>query len=267
MAIQTKQPSIVPANTQSPGSVRKYVGQIQQARDKNLTIISEALSSVQTQLDTYGKFLRSPLPNPEEITILDQNGALIAWIGNREFGGKQYFGAGFESLYVGGDINNPQNANLIASKTGLSLNNATFVLNLNGTTTTIDNHTFGGRFVGIEIQDDTTKDAFYATPDFVELTNGDPALNKPRFNAGNNGTAGIARVFDGTGGGGIAGHGEQHVLDGSNGNYTLQGIINFNGQALSGAANPGAITPPATCAGFLTIEVAGVSYKLAAFLP
>src|SRR6185312_15495839 len=128
MAIQTKQPSIIPANTQSPGAVRKYVGQLQQARDKNLTTVSEALSSVQTQLDTYGKFLRSPLPNPEEITILDQNGALIAWVGNREFGGKQYFGAGFQSLYVGGDINDPANANLIASASGLSITNASITL-------------------------------------------------------------------------------------------------------------------------------------------
>jgi len=232
---------------------------------------------------TGSTFTAGGAGTPGLIEVLDNTGAEIGWLGEKTISSILYQGGWLENLWTGGAnasaavfsvVGGTANLNGTLAVTGTisggtisaaAIVGSTIVLNQNSITTTIDNHTFSGLFVGLEIQNNTSKDAFYATPDFLELTNGDPSLSKPRFNAGNNGTAGIARVFDGTGGGGIAGHGEQHVFDGSNGNYTLQGIINFNGQTLGGAASAGGVAIPATCDGFLTIEVAGVTKKLAVF--
>jgi hypothetical protein len=113
-----------------------------------------------------------------------------------------------------------------------TFNGLQLVLNLSGVTTTIDNHAFGGDQVGLEAKKNSTGDGVVVAPTFMSLFNTDPVNLKPAASVARNGSAGIVKVYDGSGSGQVDGHGLRCAMDGSNGNISANGSI----QAVGGAA-------------------------------
>lgn len=111
----------------------------------------------------------------------------------------------------------------------LVIQNATFSLTLNGVKTTIDNHTFGGDRVGIEVQNISTGDAALMGAIQVVLYTTDPSNQLVAASLAHNGAAGTVNAYDGSGAGGLNTHGLQCILDGSNGNCTITGTYNVSG--------------------------------------
>lgn len=150
---------------------------------------------------------------------------------------------------------------------GGTFTGGTYSLNLNGVTTTIDNHAALGTFTGLEVQENSSGDAALVTPKFIELSNTDPNNGKPRINLANNATAGIITVYDGTGAGGpISTHGERVVLDGSNGNVSIGNTaVIFGSGGVADLSFPNAVTGGTLTTGvigIIPILVGGVSYKI-----
>jgi hypothetical protein len=105
---------------------------------------------------------------------------------------------------------------------GGSISGATLSLNANGVTVTIDNHAFGGSWAGLEIQNNSTGNAFVVTSEFASLYNTNPVNGKLAVGMGQNSGAGNVTVADGSGAGGL-GSGRRILLDGSNGHLTVTG--------------------------------------------
>lgn len=119
---------------------------------------------------------------------------------------------------------------LAGTLTGYSLS-----LTSNGTTTTIDNHAFGGANVGLEIQNNSTNHASLLTSEslstFGNILGGSPAADNPAFGCGTLDASGhgFVKVYVGTGSGGQDGHGLVAFIDGSNsGATTLSGQLTVN---------------------------------------
>ena len=143
----------------------------------------------------------------------------------------------------------------------LKINGAIFTLDANGITTTIGNESVGGvGVVGVEVQNNSTADAIVLTPTFTAFYNTDPANNHVSVSMGRNGTAGIVRVLDGSGAGGIDGHGLKIALDGSNAHVTIDasGAIFIGANRVVGPQLPAVASPSVSTSN--TASTAGATY-------
>ena len=127
----TTQPvSILPSNQSSAGATKQMVAQLQaQVRGVSDPVTSsafgqtgEAITSLQTQIDTVTKALRQQLPFPDTISVTDPNGNPIAWFGYQVDGNVTYEGIWAAYAYFGGT--SPANANITITPAAITFNGA-----------------------------------------------------------------------------------------------------------------------------------------------
>lgn len=148
----TQQVSILSSNQQSAGSVTQQAaqvqGQVQNVEDaptqQILLSVGNALTSIQQQIDSITKNLRSPLPFPSTVAITDPTGNMIAWMGYQVVGSNSYDGIWARMAYFGGT--GPANANIIINGSTVTIEDASIVVTSGATTVTI-----GPGTPGIEI--------------------------------------------------------------------------------------------------------------------
>lgn len=197
---------------------------------------------------------------------LDGTNTQVVWAGKN---GTDY-GIWAKNCWVGGT--GPSTAVVTSTGSGVTINGATFTLNLNGATTTIGNTTVNGvPRVGVDVQNNSTTERAIVAPDFITLFNNSNIVAASVARVSLGAAAGVVKAFDGTNTGGIDGHGLQVSLDGSTGNVrctTLQAssFINIGG-SVTGSVTLSGVPVSFQPQAFLTILVAGVSYKIPLFLP
>lgn len=197
--------------------------------------------------------------NPQ-VSVLDSSNVEVAWMGVRA----GISGAWFNSLYVGGS--GPATAKLIALNDGsVTINGATFTLNLSGITTTIDNSLIGGVYrTGLRIQDNSTTAENILGANFLVSINASGYLRTVVSTDGTN-TVGQVYVCNGTGTGGFNGVGDLIQLDGNLGRVRVRGdVLIENGTASNDLIfKPGLLAATAGAfAGYLVFSLGGTDYKL-----
>lgn len=96
----TQQPPLS-SSTKAAGASKAQILAIQ-TEGKTSTLVSNVLSSFQDQINQTASVLRNPPPPLTELGITDSNGTLIGWIGARTVGNRNYEGAWFANLWIGG---------------------------------------------------------------------------------------------------------------------------------------------------------------------
>lgn len=246
MPIQTSSsPSILPATqTSMAAPLKEFANQMIRAAASNkdpatagaFSALGEALALINRNFDLLTGSLRSPLPQADPIQVVDSNGVLIASIGDILDTGanKAFEGIWANQLYAAGD--GPSTALFTVQGNSVRIEDALFISSVSGITTTVGNETIGSiGVVGIEIQDNTTLDALIETPTFLAIYRTDPSNNLPTIAIAKNANAGILKVFDGSGSGGISGEGDQIICDGSNGNIQALGTVTSTGGFVRGS--------------------------------
>lgn len=197
--------------------------------------------------------------NPQ-VSVLDSTNTEVAWMGVRA----GISGAWFNSLYIGGS--GPATAKIIALNTGaVTIDGATFTLNLNGITTAIDNSLFGGQYTGLRIEDNTTHSKRVQSAYFANSYN---ASGNPMVVIAGDGSniRGKILVCNGTGTGGLDGIGSLINLDGNLGRVRVRGdVLIENGTGTDDVIlQPGSSGAAGAAAGlFLLVKLGGTDYKVA----
>ncbi len=210
-----------------------------------------------------------------EVKIFDTLGSLIGWIGD-DTANSGFVGAWFKQLRVGGA--SPSSAIITADSSGnVAINGATFVLNLNGVTTTLNNSITGGVSTGLSVINNSNNAG-------VKLLAGASAAAVQVFNSLGNAVGRITVDVGGTDAGQVTVSkpgGKSCGMDAgvATGNPTFtagpSGILILNDSVAavgfqvdtsvaytSTSATAGAQTLPGNPVGFLIVTISGTARKI-----
>lgn len=277
----------------SPTNIRSQITQLRQTKVLSPAVLSDILGKVQTALDlvdlrfrnlgsnqlgtlppvlieglhvknlsadqiTTGTLIVGGNGSDPQLSVVNASGVEVGWIGVRGV----YSGAWFSSLYIGGT--GPADAKITANSGAVTINGATFTLNLNNVTTTIDNSLFSGQYTGLRIQDNATGAKRVQSAYFSNAYN---AAGNPMTVIAGDGTDTVGKILvcNGTGTGGIDGIGTLIGLDGGAGRVRVQGnvLIENGNPAQDLELLPSAMSGSSSgFVGYMTFKLGGTDYKL-----
>lgn len=137
-----------PVVTKSTGNVQSNVNRLKAIRNPVASEAAEGMGNLQLQINALVTALSSP-GSLTELTVTDEKGAVIGWVGSRIVDGITYEGGWFENLYIGGT--GPADAVISASGTSVTINGASIKITSNGLETDINNETLPEWGAGVSL--------------------------------------------------------------------------------------------------------------------